>query len=236
MRQLVFFAARFLPRIKPDLVWESIVLCWSSVCTGLLGKIMVNEGSQFRKIFVELAALHDVKVEKSGVESHNSLGVGERYHKPLRDTYRKLKLDCPSMQRQLLIVLAVKSMNGTLGPEGIVPWALFFGDLSSLRSLRGSVIPRPSKAERAEAAQQPRRYMTENLAKLKVKRAIHYKMLHASDRIYQPEDEVLVWSEKLIENRIGEWLRNWSLYSYDYRYLIKDCCRSEEGQNCARAL
>ena len=52
---------------------------------------MVDEGAQFRDKFAELAKLHDFKVEKSGIQSHNSLGIGERYHKPLRNTYRMLK-------------------------------------------------------------------------------------------------------------------------------------------------
>ena len=82
---------------------------------------MVEEGSQFRKIFAELLALHDVKLEKSGVQYHHSLGVGERYHKLLRVMYRKLKLDPQSAQRQVLLALAVKALNVTLGLERIVP-------------------------------------------------------------------------------------------------------------------
>ena len=58
---------------------------------------MVIEGSHFRKILAEFAALRDINIEKSGIESQNGAGIGERYHKPLRDTYRKLKLDYPSM-------------------------------------------------------------------------------------------------------------------------------------------
>ena len=57
-----FSAARLLPKMSTDAIWDSIVLCWSSVCTGLPDNIMVDEGSQFRKIFAELAALHDVNI------------------------------------------------------------------------------------------------------------------------------------------------------------------------------
>ena len=82
-----FLAARFLSKISTDSIWEAVILCWSSVYTGLPEYIMVDEGAQFRHTFAELAKLHDVKVEKSRVQSHNSLGIRERYHKPLRDTY-----------------------------------------------------------------------------------------------------------------------------------------------------
>ena len=114
---------------------------------------MVDEGSQFRKIFAELSALHDVQLEQSGVQSHHSLGIGERYPKPLRHTYRKLKLDHPSMQRQVLLALAVKAMNDTLEPEDFVPSSLVFGEFPSLRSfvaqsfpeLHSPKAPRPPK-------------------------------------------------------------------------------------------
>ena len=215
-----FSAARFLPRVSTDAVWDSIILCWSSVYTGLPHYIMVDEGSQFRKIFAELAALHDVTLEKSGVQSHHSLGIGERYHKPLRDTYRKLKLDHPSMQRQVLLALSVKAMNDTLGPEGIVPSSLVFGEFPSLRTFVGPIIPRPSLAERAETAQEARRLMAKHLALTRVNRALKHNTPAATNRVYQPGDEVLVWREKLVENRIGEWVGPYTVKSFDERSRI----------------
>ena len=116
-----FSSARFLPKVSTDAVWDAIVLCWSSVYTGFSYTIAVDEVSQFRKVFAELTAIHDVNVQKSGVESHNSLGVGERHHKPLHDIYRKPKIDHPKLQRQILLALSVKAINDTLGPEGLVP-------------------------------------------------------------------------------------------------------------------
>ena len=79
-------------------------------------------------------ALHEVNLEKSGIQYHNSIGTGERYHKPLRDTFRKLKIDHPKMQPQLLFALAVKAMNDTPGSEGTVPSGLVFSEFPSLRS------------------------------------------------------------------------------------------------------
>ncbi len=73
-----FSSARFLTKVSTDSVWESIVLSWSSIYTGLPQTIMVDEGAQFRKIFAELAATLDITIEKSGVQSHNSLGTPAR--------------------------------------------------------------------------------------------------------------------------------------------------------------
>ena len=147
-------------------------MCWSSIYTGLPDTMVVDEGSQFRKVVAELATIHDVNVEKRGIESHNSLGIGERYHKPLRDTYLKLKIDHPTMQRQILLALSIKAMNDTLGPEGIVPSALAFGEFPSLRSLSGPIVPRLTLAERAHAAQDARGIMTKSLAQAKISRAL----------------------------------------------------------------
>ena len=71
-----FSAARFQTKITTEAVCEAIMLCWSSLYTGLPNNIMVDEGSRFRKIFAELAPLDEVNLSKSGIESHNRLGMG----------------------------------------------------------------------------------------------------------------------------------------------------------------
>ena len=81
-------------------------------------------------------------------------------------------------------------------------------------------MPRPSLAERAEAAQQARRYMSQHLAKLKVKRAIHHNAPPASDRVYQPGDKVLVWREKQFESGIGEWIGHSTVVTTGSRKLL----------------
>ena len=70
-----FSAARFLPKVSTESIWEAIILCWSSIYTGLSHTIRVDEGSQFRKIFAELSALHQFNVKKSGIEADNSPGL-----------------------------------------------------------------------------------------------------------------------------------------------------------------
>ena len=175
---------------------------------------MVDERSQFRELFAELAAIHGVEIERSGIQLHHSLGIGERYHKLLRDTNRKLKIDHPSMQRQLLLALAVKAMNGILGPEGIVPSALVFGEFPSLRSISNPSLARPSVAERAQAAQEARRHMSEHLARAKIQRTHRHDTSQAFERHYQPGDEVFVWRERVVENRI-EWIGSYIVETID---------------------
>ena len=210
-----FSAARFLTKMTTDAVWEAIVLCWSSVYTGLPQWIMVDEGAQFRNVFAELAALYDIKLEKSGIQSHNSLGIGERYHKPLSDTYLKLKLDHRSMQRQILFALATKAMNDTLGPEGHVPSSLVIGEFPTLRTFEGPLVPKPTLAECVEAAQEARRYMAKHLAQVRIKGALNHHTPPATKCNYQPGDKLLIWREKQVENRIGQWVGPYVVVSTD---------------------
>ena len=67
-----FSATCFLTKMSTESVWEGFVQCWFSVYTGLADNIMVDEDSQFRKTFAELAALHDVNLQKTLVYSQNS--------------------------------------------------------------------------------------------------------------------------------------------------------------------
>ena len=96
-------------------------MCSSIVYTRLTNHVMVNEGCQFRNVLEELASIHEFKLGKSGIQSHHSLRIVERYDKPLRDEYRKHKLDYLKMQRQVILALANRGIDDTLGPEGIVP-------------------------------------------------------------------------------------------------------------------
>lgn len=180
---------------------RAIVLYWSRVYTELPDSMIVGEVSQFRKHFAELAALHHINLEKIG--SQNSLGIGERYHKPLPETYRRLNVYFPKMQWQLLLAFSVKAKNDTLGPDGIALSVLVLGEFSSLRTISGPVLPRTSLAERAETAQHARHYMAEHLARAKVNRALKHYPPKATDKFYQPEDSVLVWRKKLVDSGIG---------------------------------
>jgi hypothetical protein len=77
----------------------------------------------------ELTDLNGIVLQLSGTESHNSLGVGERYHAPLRRLYHKIISECPRLDPHLALKHAVQAMNDTQGPEGLVPSLLLFGVL-----------------------------------------------------------------------------------------------------------
>ena len=71
-----FSAARLLSKVSTEAICESILTCWATAYTGLPYKFMVDQGSKFQKTFAELVELNGVKVGQTGIQSHNSLGIG----------------------------------------------------------------------------------------------------------------------------------------------------------------
>ena len=167
-----FSAAPFLSKVSTEAMWESILTCWATVYTGLPHKFITDQGSQSQETFAKMAELHGVKVCQTGIQSHNSLGIGERYHAPLRNTFRKLCIEYPRLRDELLLALSTNAINDTLGPEGVVPSELVYGEFPSLRSYLGAKVPRETLAERAIVAQKARKIMSKELASAKIKLAL----------------------------------------------------------------
>ena len=92
--------------------------------------LRVDRGSQLIwKKFQETCNMTEIRLIYSGVGSHNSMGTGERYHDPLRRIYQKIRFSEPDIALELTLRLAVKAMNDTMNPEGLVPSLLVFSVL-----------------------------------------------------------------------------------------------------------
>lgn len=92
--------------------------------------MLPDQDRKFGKIFIFLALESNVEVNRMGIGVHFSLCLGERYHRPLRNTFRKVISEHPDMVRKLAVAFAVKAMkamNDTLETESIVSSAVIFG-------------------------------------------------------------------------------------------------------------
>ena len=78
-----------------------------------------------------------------------------------------------------------------------------------------SPAQRATLQDRASVAQSARKEMDKIMAEMRVRRALHHRVPSATDRFYQPGDKVLVWREKLVNHRIGEWLGPFTVMSTD---------------------
>lgn len=69
-----FSAARFINDVSTKTVWSTIIDCWATLYTGLPRKILVDQRTQFGNLFANIAATGNVEVQRTGIQSHNSLG------------------------------------------------------------------------------------------------------------------------------------------------------------------
>ena len=185
-------------------IWEPLLKCWDSVYTGLPNRILVDQGSNFGPIFVNLARASGVEVPSTGIEAHSSLGICERYLAPLRNIWRKIKAESPATSDDLALQLSVQAMNDTVGPEGLMPSALVFGEYPSVSVPPEPIPPRAITASRVKLMDTARREMTTHMAQVRINSALKHAIPAAANQVYEDNQKVLVWREKKINNRVGE--------------------------------
>lgn len=97
----------------------------------------------------------------SGIEDNHSIDVGERYHVPLGRVFNGIRIDNTGLSDDLTLRFAVKSVNDTMGPDGLDPSLLVYGrllrfsghDAHPLQSYRKKTMVAPlSKAPDAASA------------------------------------------------------------------------------------
>ena len=181
-----FSAATFIKQHSVESVWESFVTCWASLYVGFPEKIKVDQGSCFTFVrWTKRCENVGTEVQLSGIESHNSLGVGEKYHAPLRRVYRKIRNEEPKLEKSTVLQLANKAINDTMGPEGLVPSLLDFGCVPRLPSGSSEL---PGQKERMNALQTARREMETITAELRVSKALKSRAPKNADLEQLPRD------------------------------------------------
>ena len=87
-RETKFNAATFLPDETTETAWQTYQRIWSLLYVGHTEHMHADQGPQFKSRRWEgLCHLAAINLTLSGVEEHNALGEGERYHSYLRQTY-----------------------------------------------------------------------------------------------------------------------------------------------------
>ena len=196
-----FSAAAFLGRETAEAVWEVYMRIWTNKYIGFSDVMSADQGPQFRSIawknFFNMAGM---KLELSGVESHNALGVGERYHSFLRQIYRKVRAQHPEIPTEYALSLAVKAMNDSAGPKGLVPTLLVFGVMPRI-----PIVPMalPVQVQRMKAMLKARDEMTTIIAGSQMKKALRSNAPGAAMADIPIGSEVLVYKEKPIDKWVG---------------------------------
>ena len=174
-------------------IWLAFLECWCSMYTGYPDRLRTDAGSVFTSPrWKEIAKMAGIELRLSGIEAHNSLGIGERYHEPLRRIYRKVKHDHPNLMPKTILRLSLKAMNDTMGENGLVPSLLTFGVIPRFPILNTEL---PTQQERLEALKKAQAEMNSIVAERRIKRALLHKVPNASNYVFRPGTEVLVYRE-----------------------------------------
>lgn len=91
-----------------------------------------------------------IETKEISVESVNSMNIVERYHKPLRRAYCFIKEETKATGENFILQLAMKAINDTPGPDGIISTLIVFEAYPRMSRLDP---PAPSIATRAKAIQ-----------------------------------------------------------------------------------
>jgi hypothetical protein len=164
------------------------------VYTGYPRKTRTDAGTVFTSD--ELRELHEsngIALQVSEIESHNSIGLGVIILSPLRRVYNKILTEYPHLHRTMLLELAIKATNDTLGIGGISPSMLVFGCIPRFPIVSSHI---PEQTERMKALQIGMMEMNAAVAADRIREALRSQTPAATDMILQVGDEVMVYREK----------------------------------------
>jgi hypothetical protein len=124
-------------------------MCWIDSYLGPPDLITSDAGKNFiSKEFREYATTMGIRTKAVPVEAHNSIGMVERYHGPLRRIYQILCIELPDLSEEATLQMAFKAINDSAGPDGLVPTLLAFGAYPRMTDLDA---PSPTVTQRANA-------------------------------------------------------------------------------------
>lgn len=200
-RDTRFSAAVILEAESTKAVWRSYMETWVNKYVGFPDLIAVDQGPQFQSNeWKSLCQLAGIEFKPSGVESHNAINVGERYHAYLRRIFNKIENSHKEMPPQQILSTAVRAMNDTAGPNGLVPTLLVFGILPRIQIVPSKL---PDQIQRLHAMKQARNEMAKVISSSKLTRALRMNVPSASRNELKIGDKVLVYREKPIEKWVG---------------------------------
>lgn len=132
-----------------------------------------------------------IQYQSLGYEIHNALGVVERYNSFFRSVCAKVKLGSTTLSCEMALQVAVKALNDTADPTGLVPTVLLFG-VFPLMQVRPKDLP-------AQGGHLKAMFKIFRLShKSKLQRALLRNVLAASDLFLPVGYEYLTYRENPI--------------------------------------
>ncbi|EDU48780.1 conserved hypothetical protein [Pyrenophora tritici-repentis Pt-1C-BFP] len=191
-----FQGAKFLSAISAKETWQALRMLWIDTYQGPPDIITHDAGTNFASAeFRAEAKIMGVTCKQVPTEAHWSVGKTERYHAPLRRAWDILHDELQDdMSDEAILQMAVKAVNDTAGPDGLVPTLLVFGAYPRMTT---ESPPAPSMVRRSEAIQKATKALRKLTAERQVADALNARNGPATaDMLALPlQSEVLVWRE-----------------------------------------
>lgn len=200
-RDTLFSAATALNGQSAADVWDVFMDVWVTPLVGYPDKLHVDAGSQLRSVsFLALLSSSGVKMRPSGVESHNALGAGERYHVYLRQLFKRVRADHPAVPFKMALSMLVWAMNQTAGPRGLSPILLVFGIHPRMPV---NAVDLSNHRERCKALVEARVDMAKHVARDRLGRALSSQVPRAAVADISSAMDVLAYREKPVDKWEG---------------------------------
>lgn len=125
-----FRAANQLAKMTEEEPWKELKRCWINVYLGPPDIITHDAGSNFvARFFQQKTDLLHINCQEVPIEAANRMSLVERYHAPLRRAFITIRKEFPTFSFDDAVLAAVKSLNDSTGPDGIMPTLLVFGTM-----------------------------------------------------------------------------------------------------------
>jgi len=191
-------AGRWLRNITAKHTWDVLRACWIDTYLGPPDQITHDAGKNFiSREFNQYANSLQITLKAVPVEAHNSIGIVERYHAPLRRAYQiiyaELSVGGNDTDAEMALQMAFKAINDSAGPDGLVPTLLVYGAYPRMNATDTN----PTISQRAAAI---KKAMVE-LRKLQAKRQVTDALAMRNGPVTTPihdltlNSPVLVWRE-----------------------------------------
>lgn len=190
-----FQAGKWLQDISAKHTWDILRTCWIDTYLGPPDLITHDAGKNFiSNEFKQYASVMGITTKGVPVEAHNSIGMVERYHGPIRRAYQIIATEFPDISKDMALQMAFKAINDSVGPDGLVPTLLVFG---AYPRMIDSDAPSPTVAQRTTAIKKAMIEINKLRAERQIAEALNTRNGPKTDAIHglPPSSPVLVWRE-----------------------------------------
>jgi len=193
-RDTLFSATTFLhDQVDTKSVWDAFIRIWVAAYAGYPEQLHADQRKSLQsQEWKEMMRDAGIRPLDSGIESHNSLGAGERCHMMLLQSFRVIRMDHPGIPVDLALALAVWAMNQTAVPAGVSPHSLVLG-VNPRIPVRPADLP--DHRERCNANVEARAAMPKMVAQARLSKAFRQRVPRAVGKEIGPGKRVLVYRE-----------------------------------------